>query len=77
MKSEKIKTIKKRYSHEWLLIAVDKIDDSTTTPVSGTVVAHSPRRDEIYKKLTQPLEVKKLLLEYSEDTFPEGFAAAF
>lgn len=76
-KSDKIESIKKRYTREWLLIAVDKSDASTTTPISGKLIAHSPHREDIYQKLITPPKVKKLLVEYSEDTFPEGFAAAF
>jgi len=77
MKSEKIEEIKKRFHREWLLITVDKIDEATTTPVSGRLIAHSPHRDEIYQMLLKPPKVKKLLIEYSEDSFPDGYAAAF
>jgi len=77
MKSEKIEKIKKRFHREWLLITVDKIDEATTTPVSGRLIAHSPHRDEIYQMLLKPPKVKKLLIEYSEDSFPDGYAAAF
>ena len=77
MKSERIETIKKRFSREWLLIAVNKIDESTTTPISGKVIAHSPHREDIYRMLLKPPKAKKLLVEYSEDSFPKGYAAAF
>jgi hypothetical protein len=73
----KIETIKKRYHREWLLIAIDKIDESTTTPISGKVIAHSPHREDIYQMLIKPPKVRKLLVEYSEDSFPKGYAAAF
>lgn len=77
MKSQKIETIKERFHREWLLIAVDKVDESTTTPISGRVIAHSPHREDIYQMLIKPPKVKKLLVEYSEDSFPKGYAAAF
>ena len=73
----KIQTIKKRYHREWLLIAVDKIDEATTTPISGKVIVHSPHREDIYQMLLKPPKAKKLLVEYSEDSFPKGYAAAF
>lgn len=76
-KIEKIETFKKRYHREWLLIAVKEMDESTTTPISGRLIAHSPHRDEVYRILLKPPKVKKLLIEYSEDSFPEGYAAAF
>lgn len=75
MQTEKIETIRKRFHHEWLLIAVDKMDESTTTPLTGRLLAHSSRRDEIYRK-----EMKykgHILSVYSEDGFPKGYAAAF
>lgn len=78
MKTQKIETIKKRYHREWLLIAVDKMDKSTTTPICGRLIAHSPHREDIYQLLIKPTaKTKKLLVEYSEDSFPKGYAAAF
>lgn len=76
MKMEKIEAIKKRFHREWLLIAVDKTDE-TTTPTFGRIIAHSPHRDDIYQRLLHPPKVKKLLVEFSEDSFPKGYAAAF
>ena len=78
MKYEKIKTIKKRFHREWLLIQVNKMDEATTTPISGRLITHSPHRDEIYSKLI-PLKNRKwlALVEYSEDKLPKGYAAAF
>lgn len=78
MKIEKINTIKKRFHREWLLIAVAKIDKLTTTPISGKIIAHSPRRDEIYRKLFSLKKRRWLpMVEYSEDKLPKGYAAAF
>ncbi len=77
MKTEKIEKIKKRFHREWLLISVDEVDESTTTPISGKIIAHSPHREDIYQMLLKPPKAKKLLVEYSEDSFPKGYAAAF
>ncbi|MFH0924431.1 MAG: hypothetical protein V1872_02175 [bacterium] len=78
MASEKIETIKKHFHREWLLILVNEIDENSTTPISGELIAHSPHRDEIYKMLTKKnFKRKKILVEFSEDSFPEGYAAAF
>jgi len=77
MHSQKIETIKKRCHNEWLLIAVDKIDETTTTPISGKLIAHSPRRDEVYRKLLSFKRKWPVLVAYSEDTMPKGFVAAF
>jgi len=46
---EPIEKLKKRFRREWLLIAVDKMDEATTTPLTGRLLAHSPHRDEVYR----------------------------
>lgn len=75
MKTKSITELKKQFKGEWLLIAVDEIDESTTTPLSGRLLAHSKDRDEIYKKM---IKYKTLtLVTYSEDKFPKGYAVAF
>ncbi len=74
-KVEPIEKIRKRFRREWLLIALDRVDEDTTTPVTGTLIAHSPHRDEIHRKIgSRP---KRLYVVYSEDDFPKGYAAAF
>ena len=77
MKSEKIQNIKKRFHREWLLIAVDKVDESTTTPISGKLLFHSPHRDEVYSKLLSMRRKTAVLVENSSDSLPKGYAAAF
>lgn len=75
MHSQKIEAIRKKFYREWLLIAIDKMDNKRTIPLTGHLIAHSPHRDEIYK-----LDMKHrghTLTVYSEDGFPEGYAAAF
>lgn len=75
MHSEEIETIRKRFRREWLLIAVDKMDEERTIPLTGRLLAHSPHRDEIYAKSSR--YKRHLLIVYSEDGFPKGYAAAF
>jgi len=75
MKSQRIQTIRKKFHREWLLIAVDKMDKSTTTPLTGRLLAHSPYLDEIYRKEMKRKE--HTLTLYSEEGLPEGCAAAF
>jgi len=77
MKYQKIDKIKKRYRREWLLIAVDKFDESTTTPMTGRVLAHSPHRDEVWAKLRGIRRPKLPYITYSEDDLPKGYAAAY
>ena len=77
MKSQGIEVIKRKYHREWLLIAVDKLDESTTTPISGRVIAHSPQRGDIYRRLSTLKRRWPVLVSYSEDTLPKGVVAAF
>ena len=75
--SQKIESIKKRFHREWLLIAVDEVDESTTTPLTGRLLAHSPHRDEVYRKLFSLRKKRNILVECSADSLPPGYAAAF
>lgn len=70
-----VEQIRRRYRNEWLLIAVDEVDETTTTPRRGHLLAHSPRRHEIYARSRR--YARPAVIVYSEDTFPKGFAAAF
>lgn len=75
MTSFPIEQIRRRYKQEWLLIAVDELDEATTTPLRGRLLVHSPSRHKVYgvsRRVRQPA-----LIVYSEDTFPKGYAAAF
>ena len=74
MKIQKIEDIRKQFRHEWLLIAVDKMDDATTTPLTGRLIAHSPDPLEIHKVAMQRRELLTTL--YSDD-WPEDLAACF
>ncbi|MEA3369060.1 MAG: hypothetical protein U9Q24_01715 [Candidatus Ratteibacteria bacterium] len=75
MKSQKIETIRKRFHREWLLINIDKMDEKRTIPLTGRLLAHSPHRDEIYAQSSR--YKKHILIVYSENGFPKGYAAAF
>jgi len=75
MKSLPIDQIRRRYNREWLLIAVEDMDEATTTPLRGRLLAHSPHRDEIDRASVR--YSKPALVVFSEDTFPPGYAAAF
>jgi len=74
-KSESIDKIRKRYRKEWLLIMVDKMDKSQSVPQLGHVIAHNPRRHEVYDAMMGRPE--HLLVTYSEDSLPAGYLAAF
>ena len=72
---ESIEKIRKRFRQQWLLIAIDKIDEATAKPKTGKLLAHSPRRDEIHNAM---LRRKGLaLVTYSDDKLPAGYAVAF
>lgn len=75
MKTSDIQKLRKKFRYEWLLVAVDKMDESTTTPLKGHLLAHSKDRDEIYQKMLQYKH--NTYLTYSEDTLPKGYAVAF
>ena len=76
-KSRNIEALKKLYHKQWLLVAVDKANAATTTPISGRLIAHSPHRVEIYRIAMNIHHKNPLLIEYSEDKLPKGFAVAF
>jgi len=67
--------IRRRYRREWLLIAIEEMDQATTTPLRGRLLAHSPHRDEIDRASVK--YPKAALVVYSEDSFPPGYVAAF
>jgi len=58
-------------------VEVDEFDDSTTTPISGWLMAHSPHRQRIHAEMLRAPRDKHLLVEYSENKFPKGVVAAF
>ena len=76
MKSLPIEQIRRRYRDEWLLIAVDELDESTTTPQRGRLLAHHKDRNALYDHLLRT-RVKLPLVMYSENGPPKGYAVAF
>ena len=75
MKNQPIEQIRKRFRREWLLVAVDRLDPRTQIPVSGRLLAHSPRRNEVYKRLVSARGLTCVV--YSDKTLPQGYAVAF
>ena len=78
IKTEKIKTIEKRFHHspEWLLIDVDKMDEATTIPLYGRLITHSRNREKVYQLLLKSPQIKRPFIEYTGKPLPRGFAAA-
>jgi hypothetical protein len=76
MRTLPIDQIRGRYRREWLLIAIEQMDEATTTPVRGRLLAHSRDREAIYDRLLRT-RVRLPLVTYSEDTPPKGYAVAF
>lgn len=74
MRSQKIDTIRKQFKHEWLLIAIDEMDESTTTPLTGHLLAHSPDPMEVHK---EAMKHAGLLATLYSDDWPEDLAACF
>jgi len=59
----KWKDIKKEFKDQWVLIEVEKVDESFNV-VEGEVLAHSKDKDEVYKKLLQ-IRPKEFSIEYT------------
>lgn len=73
MRKENIKTIKKTYANEWVLLADYEVDESNE-PLLGIVVAHSKDREEIYDK---QMEIKRDLFIFYTGKIPEDIAVMF
>lgn len=70
-----IEEIREQFHKEWLLIAVDEMDEATTTPLKGRLLAHSPDPLEVHKVAMQQEE--GLLATLYSDDWPEDLAACF
>ena len=70
MKTFPIEQLRRRYRREWLLIAVEEMDEATTTPLRGRLLAHSPHRDEIDRASIQ--YPNPALVVFSDDAFPQA-----
>ena len=60
-----LKEIKQQYPNQWVLIEFIHLDDELTV-VDGTVLAHSPSRDEIERKLAT-LRNERIAVEFTGD----------
>ena len=63
--------IKKSYKNQWVLIEVEKVDESFNL-LEGDVLAHSKDKDEIYQKLLK-IRPKEFSIEYTGEV-PEDLA---
>jgi hypothetical protein len=57
--------IKQHYPNEWVLIEFTELDEELGV-VEGRVVAHSPRKTDIYQKLIE-LDNEKIAIEFTGD----------
>lgn len=60
-----LEEIKRQYPDQWVLIEFAELDDELKV-IQGEVVAHSPAKEEIYKKLVR-LENERIAIEYTGD----------
>ncbi len=60
-----LKEIKQQYPNQWVLIEFIHLDDELTV-VDGKVLAHSPSRDEIERKLAT-LRNERIAVEFTGD----------
>ncbi len=67
-----IEEIRRRYPHEWVLIAEVESDEQWNV-IRGEVLAHSPEREEIDKALIAFENVKSLAIEYTGPV-PQDYA---
>lgn len=59
----KIEEIRKKYPDEWVLVEYEELDDQFHV-IKGHVLAHSPSRDEVYKRLSDSIG-KNVSVEYT------------
>jgi hypothetical protein len=67
----KMKEIRTRYPGEWVLIEYTRLDEDLKV-IEGEVIAHSPNRDEIYRRLLKT-KGKDVAIEYLGEV-PEDLA---
>ena len=67
----KWKDIKNKFKNQWVLIEVEKVDESFN-PLEGEVLAHSKDKDEIYQKLLK-IKPKEFSIEFTGEV-PEDLA---
>jgi len=74
-RSQPIAKVRRAHPDEWLLIAVDRFDPKTTTPLTGRLLARSKLRDPLEQRSAHTKGL--VCLVYGSDTFPQGYVAAF
>lgn len=55
--------ILKKYEREWLLIEYQELDENLNV-IAGEVIAHSPKKEDIYKLLMQT-KGRNVAIEYA------------
>lgn len=75
--SEYITHIKKRFHRaEWLLVDVETIDKKTATPLKGRLIAHSTKRDDVWKSLLKSPQIKRPYILCSRTRLSRSLGAA-
>ena len=69
-----MKKIVEKYRDEWVLIVYEELDEDLNVK-KGKVIAHSPRKDEIYAQLSET-RGKNVAIEYT-GKLPEDLAVMF
>ena len=70
----KMSEITKEYKDEWVLIEYTKLDEQLNV-LDGRVLAHSPRKEDIYSVLPK-FKGKNFTIEYTGE-FPKDLAVMF
>lgn len=63
-----------QYAGQWVLIEYRELDEQLNV-VEGEVIAHSPRKEEIYKRLLET-KGKNIAIDYAGE-FPKDLAVMF
>ena len=75
--SELITHIKKRFRRaEWLLVDVETVDKKNATPLKGRLIAHSPKRDVVWKSFLKSPQIKKPHILCSRPPLARSMGAA-
>ena len=65
MKGQPIQEIVKQFPGEWVLVHILEMDEETTTPIFGELLAHSKKNKDIYEISSNYEGTGNLLVEYS------------
>ena len=76
MLTTSISKIKKKFKDEWVLLS-NFDTNALCEPVSGTVIAHSKDRGEIYDRLMELKRKKKLCIIFTGEVPPKDTAVMF